>query len=207
MNIKARQDNLVTQSLNSELLVYDLNENRFFSLNPTSAFIWQNLDGKTSVAELSHKANKFFKQTVNEDFIWLAIDELQKCNLLEHNNLPEEMSKVKRREAIKKIGLASLIALPVVSSLIAPTAAHAASLRAACQTCTSNADCLSNKCVSTYFGNSPSPICSVGTDSSAHNPGLNMNAAGNAQDCQNFGIQFCCSGSATFISSGNCPCN
>jgi hypothetical protein len=43
----SRQNNIVTQEVESELLIYDLVENKAFCLNETSAFVWQNCDGNS----------------------------------------------------------------------------------------------------------------------------------------------------------------
>jgi hypothetical protein len=58
---------------------------------------------------------------------WL--DELKKENLIEDNNsYVSPFSGMNRREVIRRIGFASVVALPVISSLIAPTAAMAQSV-------------------------------------------------------------------------------
>ena len=127
MNPKSRKEDLAIQDLNGELFVYDLVTDQMYSLNTTSAFVWNHLDGKASVEMLARKTSEQFNQPVSEDFIWLAIEELRKFNLLDEENAPKAMSKMKRREMVKRVGLASLVALPMISSLVAPTAANAAS--------------------------------------------------------------------------------
>ncbi|MGI8884488.1 MAG: hypothetical protein ACR2IA_09630 [Pyrinomonadaceae bacterium] len=95
---------------------------------------------------------KELNNSINEDLIWLALDQLKKENLIE--NSPEMETKfegVSRREVIKKIGLSSMIALPVVVSLIAPTAAYVqASCNAVTCSCTgprdSGGNCTSTTC-------------------------------------------------------------
>lgn len=130
MNIypRSRSSDLLVQSTNNEVLVYDLLIDKAYLLNQTSAFIWHNLDGKTSIKDISLKLAKHFQEPANEEIVWLAIDLFKRENLLENNqsvNLP--FTNTTRREVIKKAGLATMIALPLVSSLIAPTSAHAAS--------------------------------------------------------------------------------
>lgn len=120
----ARKDGLVIQELSNEVLIYDLKTNKAHCLNQTAAFVWKACDGRNSIGEI---INDFEKQTggkVSEDFIWLAIDQLNEKNLLDEELAPKFAGQ-NRREVLKKIGLASVIALPIVASLTAPTAALA----------------------------------------------------------------------------------
>ncbi|MCA1626062.1 MAG: PqqD family protein [Acidobacteria bacterium] len=107
---------MVIQEMPDEVLVYDLETNKAHCLNQTSAFVWKACDGKKSVVEIS----KLLGNSVSEDLVWLAIDQLSEKNLLE-SKLSLSSRGQSRREAIKKIGLASVIALPFVASLAAPT--------------------------------------------------------------------------------------
>lgn len=125
---RSRKDNIVVQDLDGELLIYDLNESKAFCLNQTSSMVWQSCDGKKTIAEISDEVGKQLNSKVSEDLIWLALDQLSKENLIE-NEIQEngKFAGLSRREVIKKVGLASVIALPMVSSLVAPMAVHAAS--------------------------------------------------------------------------------
>ena len=145
-----RNQNIVVQEIGSEIMIYDLEINKAYSLNETSAIVYQNCDGKMDVAELSGKYG------FPNEIIYLALDQLQNENLLERN--AEFLSPFKglsRREVVKKVGLGSMIMLPIITSIVAPTAVNAQSgcapgLLAAGQTtvfvCTgpSVGDCLGN---------------------------------------------------------------
>jgi hypothetical protein len=66
---------------------------------------------------------------VPEEVVWLALDQLKKENLLENGGeIPTKFSGMSRREVIRKVGLATAIALPVIAGLVAPTAAQAQSI-------------------------------------------------------------------------------
>lgn len=124
----SRQRDIVVQELKGEMLIYDLKINKAFCLNETSAMVYRLCDGNNSVSDISKQLSKKLKSSVDEDLIWLALDQLKKENLLDNNSEVEiEFEGLSRREAIRKVGLASLIALPVISSLVAPTAAMAQS--------------------------------------------------------------------------------
>ena len=120
----ARKESLVIQELTDEILVYDLSNNKAHCLNQTAAFVWKACDGKNSINEITTNFEKQFGGKVSEDFIWLAIDQLNDKDLL-IGETPKKFAGQNRREVLKKIGLASVIALPIVASITAPTAAHA----------------------------------------------------------------------------------
>ena len=142
-NIKptARKNDLVIQQTDSEVLVYDLNTNKASCLNETAAFVWQNCDGSNSIADIADALGRRTNDIVNDDMVWLAIDELSKNKLLDEevssNQVFDGMS---RREVIKKVGLGTMVALPLVLTLVAPAAAQGLSCNAGTTcTCTINA--------------------------------------------------------------------
>lgn len=151
----ARKDNLVIQEVGGEILVYDLNTNKAICLNQTSALVWQNCDGEKNALEIAKSIEKELGSNVNEDFVWFAVNQLDKENLLlEDSSMTDKFDGLSRREVIKKIGLASAVALPVVAALVAPTAAFAQSCgpqggsgNAPNCPCNGNGNCTSMSCV------------------------------------------------------------
>lgn len=116
----ARTDNLVIQDLPDEVLVYDLNTNKAHCLNQSAMLVWKACNGDKTVSEISELFSKQTGNSVDENFIWLAIDQLSEKNLLE-NGVKPVFTAESRRSVIKKIGMAAVVALPVVASLTAPT--------------------------------------------------------------------------------------
>ena len=132
----ARKTDLVVQEMPDELLIYDTKNNRAHCLNKTAAFVWKSCDGQSSAADIAglfHEA----EGKMSEDIVWLAIDQLNENDLLE-KQIKSVFAGQSRRDVIKKIGFASVIALPVVASLVAPKNALAASSCA----CGTPADCV-----------------------------------------------------------------
>lgn len=125
----SRKAEIVIQELEKEVLIYDLRRNKAFCLNETSALIWQMCDGgKLSVQEISLDVSRKLKTPVSEDLIWLAIEQLKKENLIENSSeLPDKFEGMNRRDVIRRIGLASFAALPVISTIVAPMSVQAAS--------------------------------------------------------------------------------
>ena len=146
MKPQARKDDLVIQEVGGEVLVYDLRTNKAICLNQTSALVWQNCDGKKNALEISKDIEKQLGSAVSEDLVWFAVNQLQKEKLLtEDKEIVNKFEGLNRREVIKKIGLTSMIALPIVSGLIAPTAAMAQS--AAMCSCPNGQACNATSCV------------------------------------------------------------
>ncbi|HRH41621.1 MAG TPA: PqqD family protein [Pyrinomonadaceae bacterium] len=118
----AKTDNLVIQNLENEIVIYDLTTNKAFCLNETSAIVFQACDGKTDFDQLKSKSN------FTHDLIHLTLAELEKQKLIEfETDYVSPLAGMTRREAVRKVGLATMIALPVISSLVAPSAINAAS--------------------------------------------------------------------------------
>ena len=133
----ARREQLVVQELNGEILIYDLKIDKVHSLNETAATVWQFCDGMKSIEEISCLMTQKFKKPISEGLVVLALDHLNRENLL--LGYASTFSSLSRREAIKKIGLGATVALPLVSTLIAPTATMAQSGAAA--TCSIGTAC------------------------------------------------------------------
>lgn len=144
---EARRDGLVVQELSGEVLVYDLERNKAHCLNSTAALVWEHCDGKTSVAGIARAIEGRIKGPVEEDLIWLGVEQLSKSNLLrERATLPNQKWGLSRREVMKRIGIAAAVALPVVTSIIAPSAAQAANCLPSGQGCSASAQCCSGIC-------------------------------------------------------------
>jgi hypothetical protein len=125
---QTRQHDIVIQELENEVLIYDLSKNKAFCLNQTSSIVWLECDGKKSVAEISQTLRKKLKLNFSEDLVWLALNQFKKDDLLEDNDdFITPFDGLNRREIVKRIGFASLVALPIIVSVIAPSAVHAQS--------------------------------------------------------------------------------
>jgi len=138
-NVKptARKNDLVIQQADDEVLVYDLKTNKAACLNETAAFVWQNCNGSNAIADIAQALGRKTNSEVNNDVVWLAIDELSKNKLLEEKISAEySFTGVSRRDVIKKIGLGTMVALPLIATLVAPQAIHANSSCVAGGACT-----------------------------------------------------------------------
>jgi hypothetical protein len=124
----SRKDQLVVQEHDGEVLIYDLRNNKAFCLNTTAALVWQACDGKRDVSAISDHIAGALNQSDSQALVWLALDRLNKENLIEgETEFSNQYKGLTRREIIRKLGIGSMAALPVIASLVAPSPAHAAS--------------------------------------------------------------------------------
>jgi hypothetical protein len=168
---KSRSADVLIQEVDGELLIYDLKTDKVLCLNPTSATVWQLCDGKTTCEEMSKRIGAPI------ELVWLAVEEFQKNKLFEHEialNLPKD--RVSRRGLLLKLGAAT-IALPIVGSIVAPTAAYAQS-----------------SCI-------PPLVAPGGALFGGANCGSPLATCTTA--CTNDGLVNCCSMSASIV--GTCP--
>jgi hypothetical protein len=141
---QARTTGVVVEQLADEVLVYDLERDRAHCLNLAAARVWEKCDGKHTVAEIATEVG-------NEEVAWMAIEQLSRAGLLEEKIKRPAVGMgrrevINRREVIKKIAVAAAIGVPVVTSIVAPTASHAANCLPAGQPCTSAVQCCSGLC-------------------------------------------------------------
>ena len=203
---KARTGGIIENDLGNELMIYDLRIDKAYNLNETSKIVYLACNGQTSFDELKSK----YKFT--DDLIHLALAELKANNLLE-NYESTHFAGLSRREAVKRVGLASVIALPLISSLSAPTSAQAASGAPSCtdgirngsesdvdcggscatkcgpgRSCFVASDCTSNVCTG---GICQAPTCSDGI----------RNGTETDTDCGGGTCPRCASGRSCFINA------
>jgi hypothetical protein len=134
----ARQRGLVVQEMSGEVLVYDLTSNKAHCLNETAALVWRSCNGKNSVDKIAVLLTRSLGDKVTKELVWHAVDQLNEKGLLDAGPAIRFDGR-SRREAIRKIGLATVAAIPVVASLFAPPRVAAASCM-----CTRRRDCRRN---------------------------------------------------------------
>jgi hypothetical protein len=197
---KSRDTELVVQELKDEVLVFDLHTNKAYCLNPTSTMIWNLCNGQSSVSDITEQLSKKLTQPVTDELVWLALDQFKKDDLLSNGkDLEINFAGLSRRQVIRKIGFTSMLALPVISSLVAPTAVMA-------QSGAGSGGAVGQSCTGAGVGS-----CDPGTAYCSNNTCLACLTAGTnslclegpISDCpRDFGFQ-CCSGLAT--TNFGCP--
>ncbi len=120
---RARTTDLVVKEVAEELLVYDLTRQRAHSLNRVAAAVWRACDGTRGVAALRVAAGES-GQALPTEAVQYALQALGRARLLEG---PIEEGRLTRREVMARLGTAAAVALPLVTTIITPTAAAAQS--------------------------------------------------------------------------------
>jgi hypothetical protein len=134
----ARSSDVVVQPLNDEVLIYDVLTNKAFSLNETSARVWNSCDGNNTVDDI-------IKEIGYENVVRLALADLEENSLLDATTSDLGLlSRTSRRELMISIAKGSLAALPVILAVTAPTAAQTASCLPIGALCGSSSQCCIN---------------------------------------------------------------
>lgn len=154
---RARAAGLVVRELPEEVLVYDLERHRAVCLNRTAALVWKSCDGLTSVGKMSRLLAVELRAPVPVELIWLALEQLGRERLLEEKVArPPALAGMSRRELIRRLGLAAAVTLPLVISVLAPTAAQALSCVPTGGACATSAQCCPNNvCVASVCVGGP----------------------------------------------------
>ena len=199
----AKTDNLVIQNFENETLIYDLNANKAFCLNETSAIVYQACDGKTTFDELKNKTN------FTDDLIHLTFSALQKQGFIEIPlDYVSPLAGMSRREAVKKVGLATVFALPIIASIVAPSATMAQSgggNLALFAACTADLQCTTMFCNPTTNGNVCCNVDFMAPNTGRFSPNEHLDCSTNQGECNTL-MNLCCSGSSLHTNiQGSCP--
>ena len=160
---KTRKQNLITRDLGYELLIYDELRHRAYCLNRTAAAVWKQCNGKRSIRQISvllgNELTGDRSMPIDERLIWHAIKQFKRDQLLEEAiEIPQSMlahvnGNPNRRQVIRALGLTAIVAVPLVSSIVAPRAVQASTCIASGGACISGPQCCppricnSNVCV------------------------------------------------------------
>ena len=129
-----RKDDLTISTLDDEVLVYDPETRRASCLNSFAAGVLALCDGQSSASDITRELP--FKD-VDERMVWLALADLQKAQLLQDRiSIPFNADgRTNRRDLLKRIGIGSAVAVPIVAGLALPAAAQGTSCVGADQSC------------------------------------------------------------------------
>jgi Coenzyme PQQ synthesis protein D (PqqD) len=150
---KRRSEGIIVRGLPEEVLVYDRDRDKAHCLNRSAAAIWEHCDGHSTAAEIARSVEKQTGMTLSEELVWLAIEALGRDHLLaERVEWPAAIPHMTRREAVRRIGIGAIMAVPIVTTIIAPTPAQASTCLARCSSCSTGAQCCSGVCASGVSG-------------------------------------------------------
>ena len=160
----ARRTGLVIKPVGEEVLVYDLDRHRAHSLNASAAALWRMCDGQRPAAMLAVAVREETGLAVTEATVEHGLAALHRARLLARGG-PSDL-RVGRRQALR--GLGTMVAVPLVVSIIAPVAAQAQSCAGVGGLCAHQGTAQGNCCPGALCLNSsgtllcqvdPSPDC------------------------------------------------
>jgi hypothetical protein len=154
---RARRSGLIVKEAEGEVLIYDLERNKAHCLNETAAKVWNHCDGKTTVAAVCSFVSRELNAPCDQKLVWYALEQFAKDNLLEEElKLPAFIiGGMSRRQMVRVLGLTAVIAVPLVTTILAPTPVQAATQLPPGAPCTTGAQCVSGLCACP----SPAPGC------------------------------------------------
>ena len=143
-----QKDGLIIRAFDDEVLVYDPETTRASCLNSFAAEVLTLCDGQRSASDIKRDLPL---EDVDERLVWLALADLQKAQLLQDRVVVpfNAHGRTNRRDLLRRIGVGSAVAIPVVAGItLPPTAAHAS--HGPCHTegepCNEPKDCCSLDC-------------------------------------------------------------
>jgi hypothetical protein len=145
-----RQQGLVIDELPDEVLVYDLEQHKAHCLNQTAALVWKYCDGRTTPPEIALRLEKDLQAPCPEEMVWLALRQLESLHLLEQpitlsaqlaDLSRNQLKHVSRRQLMRTLGIGAVVAVPLITSIISPTAQAANSCLSSGSVCSSNVQC------------------------------------------------------------------
>jgi hypothetical protein len=119
----ARTRGLVVKAVGDEVLVYDLERHRAHGLNRVAAALWRACDGTRPEVGLATHLREAEGIPVTPELVRYGLGELARARLVSGQR---EAAGLTRRELIRRLGTAA-VAVPVVTSIVAPTPAQAQS--------------------------------------------------------------------------------
>ena len=139
-----RAQGLVIHDLLDEVLVYDRERDEAHCLNQTAALVWRACDGRLAPREIASKLRAQLDTPISEELVLLALAQLEKFHLLETSeSLPAPFPALSRRQMVRTLSVAAAVALPMITSIVAPMPAQAATCIAPNAPCSPSVLCCS----------------------------------------------------------------
>ena len=153
-----RKKGLIIQSVDDETIILDKQRNKAHCLNATASLVWQHCDGKSSLAQLAATVEAALGSPFSDEDVLDAIANLQRARLLEPS---VEVVRRERRRMVRKLATAGLAA--IVTSIVVPTPAMAATGLPTGACCIASAQCASGNCNGLGNPHCPTnPPCATG---------------------------------------------
>lgn len=130
----ARQVGLVMTRTNHELMAFDTETNQLHHLNPLATAVWARLDGTQTVGDIATAVSAELDEDVSPEAIVESLRLLSNAGLLQTAWVAAQGlgSRSSRRTLLRRATVAGAVAVPVIASITAPSAAMANSVNDVC---------------------------------------------------------------------------
>lgn len=124
----ARKEQIISEVVAGEYVLYDGLQKRAHRLNPALSWIWDRCDGSASVEQIATAFEREFAVENGTDAVLTGLKQLDNCELLQRPlEIPQletfQLPEMTRRQIIA----GGSVLMPVLVSIIAPTPAAAKS--------------------------------------------------------------------------------
>lgn len=138
----ARRDGLLIEDLGDESVVYDTKRKEAHCLSPVAAAVFARCDGASSLAMIADQVTASRGEPLDVTEVAGAVAQLEERELLASGSLEQDGRRT-RREVLGKTAAVGAVAAsaPLITSIVAPTAALAASGCNIGATCTTDSEC------------------------------------------------------------------
>ena len=133
---RARTSGVVVKAVGNEVLAYDLTRHRAHSMNGVAAAVWRACDGTRDAAGIATAVRAAGGPAMDAPAVEYALAALGRAHLVTGVG---GAAGVTRRTLLRRLGTAA--AVPIVTSIVAPTSAQAQSCRPTGLSCTSASAC------------------------------------------------------------------
>jgi hypothetical protein len=148
-----RRKPVVVREIGDEILAYDLSTHRASCLNRGAAEVFRACDGLRSPPEIAALVGERLDCRVGTRYVEVALERLVRSGLVES---PPALQPG-RREALRRLAATAALALPAVTTVLAPEPAQAQTCLPNGSNCLMSGDCCSGCCMSN------NQMCSGGT--------------------------------------------
>ena len=114
-----RRETTHVETLQGELCIYEWTTTTVHALNPAAARVWELCDGSTTIDEMIAAVRRDLQAPGARSIVEHALTQFDRAGLLERGTLAGIGPLLSRRALLRRIGAAA--AIPVVTSIVAPT--------------------------------------------------------------------------------------
>ncbi len=141
-----KKEDLLLDVVGDEVLLYNLEGRRVHCLNEPAFRIWKLCNGRRTVKEMATELETNLNPEARELVVRNVINEFSHLGLVEASSGLKTV--ISRRDMARRIGIGAVaaVALPLITSVVAPTPARAATCFGFNHACTTNSQCCSNNC-------------------------------------------------------------